>query len=305
VRRARVRAVALTSAGAGCLAMAGSLAVAGGALGSGAGGAPPTRRMVVTEAAVSESYWTPDRMQDATPEDPRAPGEVPDATSRSALRQSTVFHGVPTIGALFFRNGSGDHYCTASVIDSRRRNLLITAAHCIHGGKGRGYASQVAFVPRYDGGRRPYGIWTAKMLIVKWGWIHYSDPDLDFGFVAVNPQHGHEIANVVGSNRLASDQGFGHTVNVAGYPAGKDHAIYCRGTAKKQARYQLRFDCAGFTGGTSGSPWLLSYNSKTKTGYTNGVIGGYQRGGKYAYISYSPYFDKDVRELWDDADRAA
>jgi V8-like Glu-specific endopeptidase len=141
--------------------------------------------------------------------------------------------------------------------------------------------------------------------VVKRGWTHYGDPDLDFGFVAVDPLHGRRIAGVVGSNRLVVDRWPGRTVNVAGYPAGKDHPIYCRGTTRKQARYQLRFDCGGFTGGTSGSPWLLSYNARTGTGLTNGVIGGYQRGGRYSHISYSPYFDRDVWRLRDDADRAA
>lgn len=301
MRRARVRAVALTSAVAGCLSLAGA------GVSSGASEAPLSLQQVgTTEAAESESYWTPDRMGEATPADPRVPGApAPDPASRAASRNATVFHGVPSIGALFFSNGSGDHYCTASVIDSQKRNLLITAAHCIHGGEGKGYVSHVAFVPKYDGGRRPYGVWTAKLLVVKWAWTHYSDPDLDFGFVAVNSLGGHKIANVVGNNRLAINKGFGHTVNVAGYPAGTDHPIYCRNTAKKQAKYQLRFDCGGFTGGTSGSPWLLSYDSRTKTGYTNGVIGGYQRGGRYSYISYSPYFDKDVWNLRDFADKAA
>jgi V8-like Glu-specific endopeptidase len=286
--------------------LAGGLALAGGAVVPGAGTGPLTRQVGVAEAAASESYWTPDRMRAATPYDSRPAGEpAPGPAARAASREATVFHGVPSIGALFFRNGGGDHYCTASVIDSRKRNLLITAAHCIHGGRGRGYVSHVAFVPKYDGGRHPYGVWTAKLLVVRAGWTRYGDPDLDFGFIAVYSLRGHRLGDVVGSNRLAVDRGFGRSVNVAGYPAGSEYPIYCRGTAKRQARYQLRFDCGGFTGGTSGSPWLLSYDTRTHTGYTNGVIGGYQRGGKYSFISYSPYFDQDVRKLRDDADRAA
>ncbi|MCW2912679.1 MAG: hypothetical protein JWN52_747 [Actinomycetia bacterium] len=294
----------LPSAVVGGLVVVGGGALAAVSWGSDSGSL--SRQVGVAEAAVSESYWTPERMEGATPADPKVPGAAaPNATSRTALRSATVFHGVPAIGALFFKNGSGDHYCTASVIDSSKRNLLITAAHCIHGGKGKGYVSNVAFVPKYDAGKRPYGIWTAKLLAVKWGWTHYSDPDLDFGFVAVNPRGGKKIADVVGNNRLAINKGFGRTVNVAGYPAGKEHPIYCRTITKKRSKYQVRFDCGGFTGGTSGSPWMLWYNSKTKTGYTNGVIGGYQRGGNVSYISYSPYFDKDVWNLRDFADKAA
>jgi len=34
------------------------------------------------------------------------------------------------------QRGGGDHFCTASVVSSRSRDMLITAAHCVHGGQG-------------------------------------------------------------------------------------------------------------------------------------------------------------------------
>jgi hypothetical protein len=40
--------------------------------------------------------------------------------------------------ALFEREGSSDHFCTASVVASPGRDLLITAAHCLNGGHGGG-----------------------------------------------------------------------------------------------------------------------------------------------------------------------
>lgn len=56
-------------------------------------------------------------------------------------RQGTQTNAHPTllalrVGALFFRNDSANHYCTASVIASLGRDLLIRAAHCIITGKG-------------------------------------------------------------------------------------------------------------------------------------------------------------------------
>lgn len=270
------------------------------------------------EAQGVESYWTPQRLASATPvggPKASAPATGPAASpspqmgERSVTAQSTpkstAFGGIPTVGAVFFNNGQGNHYCTASVIHSYSKSLLLTAAHCIHGGKGGGYAHNVAFVPKFDSGKRPYGIWSAKVLTVEKGWASSSDPDLDFGYIAVYPKNGKRIEQVVGYNKLATDEGAGNWVNVAGYPSRTNRPIYCKTKTVKAFKYQIRMDCSGFYGGTSGSPWMLWYSSKTHTGYVNGVIGGYQEGGSTSWRSYSPYFDKDVYNLRAAADKRA
>ncbi|MFI6516303.1 trypsin-like serine peptidase [Spirillospora sp. NPDC050679] len=270
-----------------------------------------SEQISAADAAGTERYWTAQRMAAATPAGGR--GEEPRigarATVPKGVPRATAFGGVPSIGALFFNNGRGDHYCTASVVHSYSRRLLLTAAHCIHGGKGKGYARNVAFVPKYDRGRRPYGTWTARSLTVYRNWQTQGDPDLDFGFIALNPRNGRNIQNVVGANRLGLNQGTGKWVNVAGYPRivhdRRDRPIYCRTKTRRQARFQIRMDCAGFYGGTSGSPWLLNYSTRSHTGYISGVIGGHQGGGNVHYTSYSPYFDNDVHKLRTAADKRA
>ncbi|MFC6881085.1 MULTISPECIES: trypsin-like serine peptidase [Actinomadura] len=278
------------------------------------------KRVVDTSASVRISaadsneaarYWTAKRMAAAKPV---GRAEAPGGAARTqaaaqAVPRSTAFHGIPTLGALFFNNGSGDHYCTASVVHSYSKKLLITAAHCIHGGRGAGYVSKVAFVPKYEKGKRPYGTWTAKMLLVDQRWASKSDPDLDFGFIGLNPLKGKTIEAAVGYNMLGVNQGVGKYVNVTGYPRiaydKRDQPIYCRAKTARQSKYQVRMDCSGFYGGTSGSPWLLKYNGKTHTGYINGVIGGYQGGGNTHWRSFSPYFDNDVNVLRSAADKRA
>lgn len=259
------------------------------------------------DAGETERYWTAQRMSKATPVDGRSNTVGVRSTQASAQAvHSTAYGGVPTVGAVFFNNGSGDHYCSASVVNSYSKRLLITAAHCIHGGKGGHYATKVAFVPRYDKGKRPYGTWTARRLVVDKRWQRSSDADLDFGFISLNSRSGRNIQGVVGANKLAVNQGVGRWVTVTGYPRivwdKRDRPIYCTVKTKRQSRYQLRMDCTGFFGGTSGSPWLLNVSSKTHTGYINGVIGGYQGGGNSPNISYTPYFDKDVYNMraWTD-----
>jgi secreted trypsin-like serine protease len=70
----------------------------------------------------------------------------------------------PTVGALFTRTATGQlahHFCTASVVSSPAGDLVITAAHCVSGLA----ASQVAFVPDYSRGHRPYGGWQVSKII--------------------------------------------------------------------------------------------------------------------------------------------
>jgi hypothetical protein len=83
-------------------------------------------------------------------------------------RQSAKSHTAPPVplrvGALFERDASGQHFCTASVVTSPGKNLLITAAHCINGGKGSGYKKDIVFIPDYRDGEEPYGVWTLHLL---------------------------------------------------------------------------------------------------------------------------------------------
>lgn len=305
-RQRVVRAVLPSAVVAGLVVAGGAVVVA--TTGGDATATATGRQISATEAAATTSYWTPARMKAATPlgvtaSAARSRSAARVATAPSGWKTGTYFHGLPSLGALFLHNGTGDHYCTASVIDSSKKNLLITAAHCIHGGKGSGYATNVAFVPKYDAKTMPYGMWTAKLLVVPSGWQRSTDPDLDFGFIAIRPRpsDGKQIAQVVGNNTLVKDKGFTNSVYVDGYPdiryEAADHPIYCRNTTKKQSTYQMRFDCDGYTNGTSGSPWLMNYNPKTRVGQVVGVLGGYQKGGNVSWISYAAYFDKDVWNL--------
>src|SRR5215471_9132934 len=77
-----------------------------------------------------------------------------------------------------------------------------------------------------------------------------------------------------------------------------------RRTASQQSTYQVRFECGGFFGGTSGSPWVTNFNLKSGTGTIVGVIGGYQEGGATDSVSYSSYLDDDIRKLYEQAQAA-
>jgi V8-like Glu-specific endopeptidase len=204
----------------------------------------------------------------------------------------------PRVGALFEHDASGNHFCTASVVASPGRDLLITAAHCLSGGKDGGYRQDIVFIPGYRDGQAPFGMWTPARLVVAPQWMSSSDPDYDVGFVVLKPRDGSNIENVLGANRLAFDTGYRHLVRVTGYPASTDVPISCINWTSRQSAAQLRFDCGGFTGGTSGSPWVTRFDPQTLTGTIVGVIGGYQAGGDTPAISYSSYLGDAVQRLY-------
>ena len=245
-------------------------------------------------------FWTRERLLSARPLRewalPLRPGATPSAHNRVLP--------APRVGALFEHDASGNHFCTASVVASQGRDLLITAAHCIHGGKGGGYKSDIVFIPGYVDGSTPYGVWTPSKLLVDPRWAQSSDPDLDVGFVVLKPNDGKNIEDVLGANQIGFNPGFDNVVRVTGYPSSADAPVTCKNQTSQQSTYQVKFECGGFFGGTSGSPWVTNFNLRSRTGTIVGVIGGYQEGGATDAVSYSAYLDDDIRKLYEQAQAA-
>ena len=205
------------------------------------------------------------------------------------------------VGALFERDASGEHFCTASVVASPGKDLLITAAHCINGGKGSGYHNDIVFIPGYRDGAAPFGVWTPQRLLVAPQWASSSDPNFDVGFVVLQPLDGQNVQQVLGASRLGVDSGHHFLVRVTGYPDSANAPITCINWTSRQSATQLRFECGGYTGGTSGSPWVTHFDTRSRTGTIVGVIGGYQQGGDTPSISYSAYLNSDIQRLYEQA----
>lgn len=198
------------------------------------------------------------------------------------------------IGTLSVRTPQGPRACTASVVQSPAHNLLVTAAHCVQNRR-VGLLDGLVFTPGYRNGYSPYGSWPVQSVTVDPHWADDDDPEYDVAFLTVRPVDGRQVEDAVGGNRLATGQGFGLDVSVTGYPNERDEPITCSVRTRSQSPTQERFDCDGYTDGTSGSPWI------TPGGAVVGVIGGYEEGGNTPGTSYSITFDGRVSDLYREA----
>ncbi|MEJ8640499.1 hypothetical protein WKI68_01750 [Streptomyces sp. MS1.HAVA.3] len=245
----------------------------------------------------------------ARPVVPRVPATTP------GIGQD--FDGVPVVGRMFLVKGGGAYFCTASVVASPGRNLVLSAAHCLLGSD----TQQVAFVPRYTRAKpQPYGMFPVLRNADGHSKI-WIDPRyrsqgvnraaaLDVAFAQVGPDaHGRRVQDVVGGNRLVTGAGYAHArVSLIGHPSSAARPRLCVNRTTKftssDARIPgsfLRINCTGYPGGTSGGPFLLRYDGRTGTGDVVGVIGGWNTGGDKADTSYSSYFGADIRKLYEKA----
>src|SRR5262249_34820903 len=159
-------------------------------------------------------------------------------------RDGQAFAGTPAVGALFTTSAGrlGQHFCTASVVDSPAGDLVITAAHCLGGTSGT-----VAFVPGYDRGSSPYGMWTVSKVYVAQAWSSSSSQDDDFAFLRVSkPGSSVPIEDVTGSERLGTETPPSREqVQVIGYPNATSQPVTCQNWLRESMAGQLEFDSLG------------------------------------------------------------
>lgn len=221
------------------------------------------------------------------------------SASASAASGDTVhFPGLPQVGALFssanYTGTSAAHFCTGSVIDSPRGDLVLTAAHCVAGRAANYTPGSITFAPGYDNGLNNWlgGAWSVQKIDVSPGYLADQNPEDDYALLEIAPQHGLNIQQVTGGLRLGTTHLPEH-VSVVGYndleyDADGNTPIVCSTTAFEETddgEAWSRFNCPNYQDGTSGGPWI------TPDGTVVGVIGGYEQGGDSPDWSYSAIFD--------------
>ncbi|MFJ4326090.1 trypsin-like serine peptidase [Streptomyces tricolor] len=271
------------------------------------------------EARQAARFWTAQRMADARPLDAarQAPPPAPGRPAAARRPQATAFKGTRLVGTFFGADGprGTTWHCTGSVIDTRARNIVLTAAHCALNMKG-----DYIFVPRFVKGaapdRQPYGIFHIQRIFIDPRYVPdrgstttkkaASDLDTAFARVSAN-QRGKSLQDAVGGG-LTFTRPAGYTlrnVTVVGYPSHRHNsagrAVKCTvPTTRLRGYRQLSMTCGGYYGGVSGSPWITDYKDDARGGHVIGNLGGYNGGGNDAnvdYISYATAFGADAANL--------
>lgn len=206
-------------------------------------------------------------------------GVSPTPQSSAAVIDYPPFVGVLTEG--------DDHWCTASVVDSPKGNIVATAAHCVaeeEGQEADAPARTMSFAPGFSGsgkGKQPYGAWKVRAVQIDDRWQEREDDPYDFAFLTLEPDaQGRNVQEVVGAAGLDWESGPKRQVTVVGYPD-PDHnpdnrPVTCTtdSTPAEDLPGMVRMRCAGFWNGTSGSPWLTGYRGPDRPGKLIGVLSG-------------------------------
>jgi hypothetical protein len=174
------------------------------------------------------------------------------------------------------------------VVHSAGGNLVMTAAHCLAG------ASRIAFVPGFagDGAPAPADVWKADAVYLDPRWTASKDPRADYAIARVSNEAGGSVEAHVGlALTLGTAPPPGSHVTVMGYPAGVGGSpIGCQASTSVNESGFPSLVCEGLVDGTSGAPWVSGT-------MLTGLIGGFERGGCAANVSYSAPFDQQTAQL--------
>ncbi|WP_244894152.1 trypsin-like serine peptidase [Planobispora rosea] len=182
----------------------------GATLAAGTAQAAAPDRKTVTLAASGNAkaiagYWTPSKLKSATTyvAESTASGKLRAGASRasadgkagtvapigeegkSAGRSRNV--NLPTtVGKVFFLDDKGrERWCSGSSVQSKYRNLVATAGHCVYDTDTNKPFSNFVFIPGYHQGKAPWGIYVGAKVNMHYDFDVYEDYDRDYAFVNV------------------------------------------------------------------------------------------------------------------------
>jgi hypothetical protein len=255
-----------------------------------------------------EGYWTAARMRQATPAELHVADGTPATVARGAKqvirdtpsRQQAAAAAAAvstTTGKVFFTLGGINYVCSGSATSSTNSDVVSTAGHCVNEGPGA-FATNWAFVPAYSNGSRPFGTFTARVLVTTNAWATQGNINYDGGFAVMNTLNGVHLTDAVGGQGIGFNFARGLSYNAYGYPAAPPFSgetlQTCSGTAQDDmfGGTQSQSITCNMTGGSSGGPWFTggvqnSINSFGYTGVPNRMFG--------------PYFGSEIQSAFNSA----
>ena len=277
-------------------------------------GPGPSQQAVGTAAqAAAVRYWTGRRMtRNLVRQPPQAVSSwLNGDTGGAGLRWTHGGAVAAAVGRIFFTLGRADYVCSGALVGGPHPDVVLTAAHCVSDGPGRGRATRWAtnwvFVPGFTDGRLPYGEYTAQRFLVSPGWTvpGGAEPD-DFAFVRVTAATRHRLPHGLPVEFASSEDVTAVPRSyVFGYPAEPPYAglypAYCAGPVTASGG-SVRMPC-GMTAGDSGGPWLTGFRPRSGSGLVTAVT-TYKMSGDLAVL-YGAVLGPQARVLYQRAVRPA
>lgn len=290
-----------------------------------------------------EDYWTPERIANATER------KVPESALAQAAEETAAFDGrdlsdvadvsatgsrmitFPTdpsveteawrpmpkekwaTGKLFITDKYGnDAHCTASVVNSSSKRVIVTASHCIYDSVTKSYFRNITFMGGFKRIPRRNLTFVVDKYATTPEWRRHGKTAkgywYDYSFASTHPNRkGHNVVEVLGAH------GFGvglsarnmHKVVLPAYPGNLQGGRVQRQCGETETTSVLLHDGPGtkrypvvrlydcdFGKGASGGPWLYGYLKTTGHGYVVGVTSNVDiETGKYVS---SALFRKDA-----------
>jgi V8-like Glu-specific endopeptidase len=219
-------------------------------------------------------------------------------SARSSPPHTVAANAIAAVGALSGADVSS-HHCTASIVNSPKGNVIVTAAHCAFG------KQQLFFTPAYQDGHAPYGTWRVLSAYIYNEWRSQHDitnagSPFDYAFLVVESHDGKSLEEVTGASLHLKTDIQPQPVVVAGYPDRsnskyKDQLYTCDSQSDFEKQSWMHLLCDGIPNGFSGGPWIAAGSTDLV-----GLIGGYgQDLPDTDPNNYSVRFSTRVKQLFD------
>lgn len=242
-----------------------------------------------------DNYWTAERMANAKPArqqfsagDLRASarmaeaervapgiGSNPVAGEPEVMKQAARKSYSRRVGKMFYKFKKQNWVCSGAVVNSKKKNMVMTAAHCLWDKKKK-WAHKILFIPGYTKkGKSPHGRWYAEKVAIPKRWKRWGKnrelPQADYGIMLVENKRrkGKNIARKVGAYGLQwGVRKWRRKYKATGYPAFGRHSgrqqKSCRSRSRLWKKYSsprsgyglLKMKCRAVTAGSSGGPWI-------------------------------------------------
>ncbi|MFE0106169.1 trypsin-like serine peptidase [Streptomyces sp. NPDC059009] len=263
-----------------------------------------------------DAYWTPSRVAHAKPatelaekaalavapapsaaKDPAGkPRRLPATAPKNEVGAEASVWG--TLGRLVFTvPGKGDYICSANVVTSNNRDVIATARHCVMDiDTGQTYTN-FRFAPGYDRGNAPHGWWNWRSM----GWrVDDKSPGGDNAFIVLSTggNGGGHVQDTVGSSGIGFNQPTNNYAHALGIPGDKDYAVWCEGMPSDAQQGGVSINpCNGLSGGASGGPFVVNYQSNGEAMQTASYFGSWGP-------AYWAYFRDAAWQVYDGAQHA-